>query len=679
MLNSLSASAFCAALLVGCAAEPTDLDGDGDAEASSFRGGDGDGGGAGDGDGDDGVSSEVKAEAEATVCSREEHIAFRTDGTCATIGSWVGSSLFDDGTPWLATDLQAPPDALSKFCRYTWSGVVEPTDLQIAGLYNNADIEDIGASCVAVSAQADAMTDALGETLRELFRVHTGQPSSVDLGLPLTGSPLPTVTVMVVDTHPDSEEAPTTTHGRHMGQIVADTGCPDGVEGCRVEVGYATGLPRISGRVADYVHGGIVGTHEDLALGIYEAMRRWEEANVGRDEPSRLVINLSLGWEATIFGGFGADRPTPIDAVYAAMNIASCKGALIVASVGNESDFCGVTGPMLPGGWETLPAPDAAACNALGVVDPAVPAGSTNYRPLVHAVGGMAPGFEAMPQSRDGADPRMVAVSTNAVVGNPMRAGLTGTSVGAAAVSGAAALVWSYQPHLDGSEIMDMVYDAASPAGLGKADFAVLGTPLPEVRQVDACAALDHACTDANNEWICPGPMPLACLNAASPTAADLLADLSTVTPGISVVAPALIGVDSSCTDACGNPVEIQVAPGQSADCTALEVHPTEKLLNPTPDDISCPTCGFTSNVATLSLSLDADYNGEPIDGVIVTLDDGLGDKRRLDLGVPTLSSFFVTEIVLDSDDLPTGAVRTGEITIDYTNRRTTNDALIIM
>ncbi len=608
------------------------------------------------------------------VCDPREQIGIRPGPSCPSSPKWTGAKLFDVGTPWLETVDNTPViDDLGRYCRYTWTGAGVPSEAQIAALAAGAQLEGRSASCRAVTAQADVLTDALGPTLRDFFRAHTGRASAADLGLPGTGTADPRVTVLVVDTQPnDFLTPPTSRHGRHMGNIINDITCPDGTTSCRVELEFVIGLPRVGGGGTDFVHGGMVATHADLAAGIYEGIRRWELANASRPVATKLVVNLSVAWEHEIFGGNENQPLAPIRAIRTALELASCKGALIIGSVGNESDFCGMSGPMLPAGWETRAAPDASRCAELGV---AIPPGQSGYRPLVHAVGGLDIDLGPMPHAREDANPRLMADSTHAAAGDPLYGGLTGTSVGTAATSAAAALVWGYRPNLSPAQVMHWVYTGGAPLPGQVADFSLDGTTPSPPHRVDACAALPAACNATSGG--CP-QMPLSCLNATPPDPDELSIAFAAASPPLgSEWWPWFDGSDdSSCVDSCGNPLEIMVQGENTASCGVFAVDPVEHLVNPTPDSIGCPTCGIEDGV--ISLSLHPDFDGEALDDVMVTLDDDLGNTRYYDLGVLSLSSSDYTKVTLDTSQLPPGQLRSGTVSLDFVARRTTTDPLII-
>lgn len=619
----------------------------------------------------------VPPDALERTCDPAVQIARRASGGCGDVGQWHGASLFDVGTPWLEEhDAAEVPGTLGRFCQYEWTGAGDPSPNNLANLTKALGGDPVGPSCQAISPQGDALSDALGVPLRTWFRWNGGRPTKSDLDLPTTGTPEPRVTVLVVDTQPSDEDAvPTIDHGRLMGHIIADVACPGDDPSCRVEVVYAVGLPRVAPGEVDYERGGRAGTHADLAAAIYEGVRRWEQVNATRTNPSTLVVSLSVGWEPDVFGGMESQPAPAIAAVREALELASCKGAAIVASVGNQGDFCGATGPMLPAAWEVRAAPGVARCEELDAPLASAPGGG--YRPLVHAVGGLGLDLGRMPRTRPSADPRLMAASAHAFVGNPIHGGVTGTSVGTAVTAATAALVWSYRPSLSASAVMGWVYAAGDPLPGMSVDFALPGATPGMAHRVDACAALGAALDAACSIPLASCPtLPLACLTS-DPPAVSIDDALEAASP---VVEPTVepFGLDGSCSDACGTEVSIHVAGGQAADCDALAVDPVEALVNPTPDSIGCPTCGLQD--LTLLLSTHPEYDDRSVESVLVTLTDDQGNVRRYDLGPLPLSSGTVTRVALDPATMPPGAIEFGEITLGFEGMQVrTTDPLLVL
>ncbi|MEX1361559.1 MAG: S8 family serine peptidase [Nannocystaceae bacterium] len=618
--------------------------------------------------------------ASSALCSRKAHVLVRSDAGCPNVGLfWSGASVFDVGTPWLETEDTDPlPEELEHYCRYTWSGPGVPSAATIGNLYNLPNVEAASPSCQVVdAATSDVLATELGEDLREIFRTNTGRPTPSDLGLPAAGGPSePMVTVMVVDTVPDDPTVvPTSRHGLHMGNIIEDLACPDDAAGCRVEVGYTVGLPRRNGGVRDYEHGGMVAKLEEVAAGIYAATRRWEIDNDSRPFPSRLVINLSLGWEEEhdVFGANPPDLEAAESFVRTAMEYASCRGALIVAAAGNMSAACGATGPVYPAGWETLQAPNANRCSDFGIT--ASPGTGPGYRPLVHAVGGLDIDLQPMPGSRPAATPRLLASATHIAAGDPLRTGISGTSAAAAVASGAAALVWANRPGLDAAEVMDWVHGSGGMVSGFTPDFGIVNALPTAARRVDACMALDAAC--AAPGAMCP-TLPLTeCMSKTAPASlVGLQSTFDLLEPDHSTTVQ--LPLDTSCVDACGDTIDIYAVDGATVACEALVPLPTDSLANPTPNPIGCSTCGIEPALATVHLSLHPDFDGVLIEDVIVTVTTNGDVKVPISLGPLVLSSLEHDAIVIDDPAYPTDPIVAAEITMAFDGRRPTTDPMWI-
>ena len=179
--------------------------------------------------------------------------------------------------------------------------------------------------------------------------------------------------------------------------------------------------------------------------------------------PQRLIINLSVGWEPSLAGVDPSTLSPANEVVHRALVRASCAGALIIAAAGNAG--LGTDGMMYPARWEAFAAPTPDKCEEFALPAPPgdrpvhPPPGT--YAPLVHAVGGVGERDLPLAMSRAGGQPRLTAYALNVVNDDP-RDGrtlvLTGSSMGAAAVSGIAAAAWTFDPELTGAEVMAAVH-----------------------------------------------------------------------------------------------------------------------------------------------------------------------------------------------------------------------------
>jgi hypothetical protein len=346
-----------------------------------------------------------------------------------------------------------------------------------------------------------------------------------------------TTRVAVVDSaaHPyGSSNGDTYGHGRTVGRVIADLGCPrDGASACPIEVVNHLALPLRKPGVPDYTNGGYYGTRGQLTAALTEAVEAWRAAR-RRGGAQRLVLNLSVGWSGRHGGAIQGDyRETDIasQAVYAAVSRASCEGALVIAAVGNRT-APGDSGPMYPAGWESVAAPDEKLCAAYGWRDEGkYPAfGTETYRPLVYAVGGVDARDEPLVNTRPGSQPRLVGHALAVVATDPARGGwtdtLTGTSIACAVASGVAAASWSFQPQRSAHAVMDSVYHSAiaiSPTSGAVTEHCLGAGPACStyaIRRISACEALAKAIETTPADLGCK-TVPAQAGKAAAPGAPD--------------------------------------------------------------------------------------------------------------------------------------------------------------
>lgn len=229
-------------------------------------------------------------------------------------------------------------------------------------------------------------------------------------------------------------------------------------------------------------HGGHLGTVSDLAQAIVDEVDFW----LPTASSSHLILNISLGWD-------GEDDLIPIEptvqAVYDALGYAADQGVLVIAAAGNRRGGPNPSQwPLLPAAWERRHWP---------------------FGPKrIYAVGGVDWQGVPLSNSRQGGFPRRVAYGDHAVSYLP---GLppdesytpiyTGTSVSAAVVSSAAAMIWHLRPGLTPREVMRLLRRSGDPLETradfyGWRDLSPLW-PAPEAKRVSVCAAVKYACEDA--------------------------------------------------------------------------------------------------------------------------------------------------------------------------------------
>ncbi|MCH9686361.1 MAG: S8/S53 family peptidase [Deltaproteobacteria bacterium] len=590
-----------------------------------------------------------------SMCPQKVQIARSkfTNG-CPSVAGWTKTSVLKNGNDWLAAHPGLAPDPEGHVCRYNWTGAI-PIGGALSNIQSHPNILDTAPDCNAVLEQGtSALTPAVEHYLRDMFYDQIGKVDADALLLPSGESSeqyRSPVLVGVIDTMPTSEPSdPRSEHGENMARIATDVACPSGETGCAVTVERTLGMPRYGGGYIDTTNGGFMGTHSDLAAAIMEQVQRWR---FQYPATTPLIINLSVGWEPHVFGGNEVVPPPRVAAVRTALEIASCHGALIIASSGNETALCGV-GPMLPAAWEQRAAPDVTRCSDLGIPT-ASPSGL--YRPLVHAVGGLDTAEAPMPGSRDGGNPRLAAAATYGVAGGSnLTTGLTGTSVSAAVVSGAAALVWSYAPALTAHEVMDIIYASGEPLNRW-ADFTLTPALTPLAHELNVCAALEAACQSPNT---CP-PLGLNCSTGAVSVNPGIAVALADKVPA-SIIADPVFNPAQECALECGVPV-YAASDGQDP-CTSTTVPPSAYYTSPQPNSPPCPACTLSGE--EVHASLDSYYELQTIDDVVVTLYDGT-KYERFDFGPVPLTPTEVTLLRLPHGEIHHDEIVSATIGVQFT------------
>ncbi len=508
---------------------------------------------------------------------------------------------------------------LQRFCVYE-SAAARPRPPQVDGLAR------LDRDAMAVQASGGALDDALWPSMAAHFLSQAG-----DVEPPLTGGD--TVRLAIVDTAATREQGGenypgTSPHGYTLLNLARRLTCAGSNEtSCTAQVSSRLALrwecfdrEQLDLTCRNTIEGGLFGLIGEMAQAIHDEVRRWQDVG-----PPRLVLNLSIGWP-TSFGGLEAnvaDMPAPVAAVHAALEDALCRGAWVVAAAGNrEGGPTPELGPIVPAAWELRAAPSFVACVALGLAPrPAdFPKGNA-YRPLVYAAGGVRADDLRLVNSRPGSSPPLSAFADHARVatlaGAPTAA-LTGSSVAAVVVSSAGALAAYYRPDLAPWGIMQEVYDGAR--GLGRAaDVCLGGIPCPsgrEVRRVDLCGTLAHACRLGGAR--CPASLP-AC---AAPLALDWSGvDLSAFRSGALAVDAALLTTPYTPIAACHfEQLRHEAARVPLDPCPHWQYHPRspDRASEPQPGSYPCPNCGYTrgeglgeaAGAGTLYIEIDSDYVG---------------------------------------------------------------------
>jgi hypothetical protein len=582
-------------------------------------------------------------------------------------GGWTTAGLFPGATDaWL-----------KRFCLYEHAGV-SPAPPHVGGL------QRLDPDAMALAPMGGALRDALWPSLRDHFLQQAGHAE-----LPaVAGAEL--VRLAVVDTAATREtggeaDPGTSPHGYTLLNMAKELTC-DAAGACRAQVSSRLALAWMcfdrnqQAGCRNLAEGGIVGSIAEVAAAIYTETEAWRATTT-----RRLVLNLSIGWPG-VFGGSEPvidQMPAPVAASLAALEYASCRGAIVVAAAGNRSwGPQGDAGPLYPAGWEARTAPSFVACQDRGAQPrPAdFPGASGIYRPLVHAVGGVDAGGRPLANSRPGGEPRLVAFADHAVVEDALGAPtavFAGSSVATLVASAAAATVAYYRPDLRPDQVMDMVYTSGADLGRVPA-FCLGGAPCPvttlHARRASLCAAAAEACTK-------PGSCPALpeCLDAAA-------LDLSGVDlrPFVETAQPAdlgTLGTRFPTSATCRGERLLHGKPVPRDPCPHWQYYGgwPYRAADPQPGSDPCPNCtemlvdGLAGGTGVLYVEIDDQFQGELTDATLKcgaeTWSLGLGPLRAGDTAVvegatcdgaePSVVSFTLDgDTSATSTVLVTGAAR---------------------
>ncbi|MEL6544507.1 MAG: S8/S53 family peptidase, partial [Myxococcota bacterium] len=417
------------------------------------------------------------------VCPEDRWVVFEDPGPkpCDEIhgagGVWVGGAEFTGGFV---------PKELQNYCVYEWDSTGALPDTSALKSANN--VLEAARDCVAISAQArradyeDALLEGYREQVDGLARSPHVKQEKVD-----------PVRVAVVDSSPDGYGGGLPMRGRfdhgfNVGSVTRSIACPEGLKQCPVVLTHHLALPMLSDGSSDWVNGGYVGRPSHLARAIYHALNM--------DAPEhRLILNLSVGWDGrwggALLGKNGDELGAALASIYRALEVASCRGALIVAAAGNaDLGPAPGTGPLYPAAWESADAPGPERCEKLEV-----PTDSDRDGPLVYSVHGVDGRDKPISITRKGGRSRLAAAGQHALAieaSGGATTPVTGSSVAAAVMSGVGALVWSQRPKLSAYELSKIIYESATPLE----EYSDYGHPKadPKIRRIQACAALEYAC-----------------------------------------------------------------------------------------------------------------------------------------------------------------------------------------
>jgi hypothetical protein len=378
---------------------------------------------------------------------------------------------------------------LGRFCVYDYRGYAPhpflPEDVQAKLRASEPD------RAVLISS-ADTLAGRTSPSFLERFSDGVG---SLESNPAATGEP--GVRLAFLDSQPTGKEIPKDSgrseHGYILSHMAAYLACPQGQASCAVRIVSRLALPLVSfvdgNEEKDVTNGGYRGTFEDLSQALWDEIVAWQQSP---DAAKHLVLNLSIGWDGTRYGGEEEkfeDMPPAVQAIYKALEAAADQGVLVIAAAGNELPGLGATGqPLLPAGWEARPRGGA--------------------RPLVYAASGVDGRNHPLVNTRAKGEAPRVAYADHAVVGNfwnnRLTATLTGSSVASAVVSTTAAMVWSARPDLQPEKVMQLLSESGIELSSRIPDFWAPSGPAPgHVRRISLCNAMQKACSDGH----CPLPV----------------------------------------------------------------------------------------------------------------------------------------------------------------------------
>lgn len=539
------------------------------------------------------TSKEVE-DTDCKTCLEDSRLLVEQDCSLITASGWSAASPF--GVP--AASL---PPALRTWCLLTAPpGTIAPS----LGLPTGRDDAN-------VFPQSSLFAEVLWPSFRARFLQETSALTTLDLGSVALGG----VDVAVVDDAADRPGEPgepgegMRAHGRTLGLMIRDVACPYGPPSdCPVY---------ISNHRALQCNGGLSGTRTQLARSIFEAVTAWQERECDRQVSSKLIINLSVGFEP--------DNQPESRLVRRAIELAVCHGALVIGAAGNILPDGSGSGPLLPGGWETRATP--ASCASFAMTDPHGFVPSPATRPLVIAAGGVEAhdGWLSLITARPGGRPALAAAAFQAAVADPLTGApgpsdvLTGSSVSAAVVSAISAVLWAFIPSLDPRDVVDTIRSSSFDLGV-PADFGYGIHQHDNIKLARVCSSLAQACA----MWSSP-----ACLTAN-------LSSCAPPNPSLEAWPIHLVEQDyfpnndyDSCIQVPGGIPDTLCSPLNPANLPAPSCSGGERAnVGPQPGDLGCPACAVDSLTDQLYITIDDNYKGDFIakdvgfkrmtDGVVV-------------------------------------------------------------
>ena len=320
------------------------------------------------------LTNQVFAVAVGDGCFDNQWITVKTDKSkrCPKATGWIEQQLFD-------IDDITSNRTLENYCVYKKLISVTPPPQpkvppEIQYLIDKGYLEkNPQRDCVVVGSLAAPSTapDVLGVLEKQLL-IQSGK-----FELPPISLENAPVRMALLDTLPTDEHFPQanltrSAHGASLAEIAQTLLCDPKTRGCYANLTSQLALSYIAEEqdgeyftYRDDYKGGFFGSLTDLSLAIQKELQSWQE----KSPDSRLVINLSLGWNGHSWGGHEtnpAQYPAAVKSVYDSIVNAVCRGALVIAAAGNKSkNEINDYQAMLPARWEELPKPSSQMCYEL--------------------------------------------------------------------------------------------------------------------------------------------------------------------------------------------------------------------------------------------------------------------------------------------------------------------------
>jgi len=554
-------------------------------------------------------------------CSNSNWVAIKTktSQSCPKAENWSVRSLFKENTTIRNLSLE-------NYCTYTEIKTTIDRNQKVPeelkklieqGLIENNPQKD----CFVITSLASTIAPDVTSTLHKQLMVQSGK-----IDLPPIKNELYPVRMAILDTLPTREYSPSnaptrSSHGVSLATIAENLLCDDSSDSCYAHLTSRLALAYSSDkRDKDYsvyrddIRGGFFGSLTDLASAIRNETIAWKSY-----EPrSRLVLNLSLGWNSLIWSGAGTQPETylaGVKGVYSAIEDAVCHGALVIAAAGNKGNSkVEDQHPMLPAAWQDIPSPSDKRCNYL--LDKQFE-GNNGKGSMVYGVSAIDSVGRSLTNTRSNAKSRFSAYGDHAIVetsGALNNTVLTGSSVSTLLVSSIASMVWAHRPELTSSEIMELIYKSGDNLGI-PADFYgnASGTDIL-MHRASMCSALKYACNGlpcGNSINQCPWNQYFSNLNSTSlvTTSADqsyLLSDIASCSPV----------ADPTC---------------KLNQQDSLTISP---WIIPQPDSTVCPNCSNIQANQSLMIQTSSSYSGVVTEASLIIGEDiyqippfVLGDK----------------------------------------------------